>query len=140
MAVTSCSNDNTNVEPPAPLVDLAHLSRYTLGDRALEQEVLQLFAAEAPATLARLKCADSDRAWREAAHTIKGSARAVGAWPVARLAERAETLMTLEERQTAILHLHVAIEDTARYIESLCAAGNTGKAVSASTTRAPGSA
>src|SRR4051812_35026424 len=62
---------------PAP-VDFAHLKRYTLGDRALELEVLHLFAAQAPLTLEVLRRAHTTRAWRDAAHTLKGSARAVG--------------------------------------------------------------
>lgn len=71
-------------------VDLKHLRRYTLGDRALEHEVLELFLAQLPATIASLGAARSDRDWHMAAHTLKGSGRAVGAWRIARLAEQAE--------------------------------------------------
>jgi HPt (histidine-containing phosphotransfer) domain-containing protein len=71
-------------------VDLKHLRRYTLGDRALEHEVLELFLAQLPATIASLGAASSDRDWHMAAHTLKGSGRAVGAWRIARLAEQAE--------------------------------------------------
>ena len=31
---------------PSQAVDLAHLSRYTLGERALEREVLDLFSTQ----------------------------------------------------------------------------------------------
>ena len=61
-------------------IDHPHLARYTLGNRALEQEVLQLFADQAPQTLASLAAANSAKAWHAAAHTLKGSAMAVGAW------------------------------------------------------------
>jgi HPt (histidine-containing phosphotransfer) domain-containing protein len=75
-----------------PALDLAHLRRFTLGDQSLEQEILELFITQAPITLAALNSAGTDRDWRIAAHTLKGSARAVGARRVARLAERAEGL------------------------------------------------
>lgn len=73
-------------------VDHDHLARYTLGNRALELEVLKLFAGQAPVYLTHLRTARSDKDWRDAAHTLKGSARAVGAMFVARLAEQAEAL------------------------------------------------
>ncbi len=70
-------------------VDLAHLTRQTGGDDALAREVLQMFAAHAPADLARLKAASGqDR--REIAHLIVGSARAIGAGEVAHLAAAVE--------------------------------------------------
>jgi HPt (histidine-containing phosphotransfer) domain-containing protein len=77
----------TRVEPA---VDLEHLRRFTLGDPGLELEILQLFIKQAPLTLEALQAAVADRDWKIAAHTLKGSARAVGAWRVARLAEAAE--------------------------------------------------
>jgi HPt (histidine-containing phosphotransfer) domain-containing protein len=73
-----------------PPVDLVHLRRFTMGNRALEQEVLQLFAAQAPLTLEQLRAAASIKAWRDAAHTLKGSAAAVGATAIARTAAEAE--------------------------------------------------
>lgn len=78
-------------EPVAP-IDLAHLGRYTLGDAALEREVLGLFLGQIPLTIEALRYAASDKDWYQAAHTLKGSARAVGAWRVASLAQQAEKL------------------------------------------------
>ena len=106
-------------------IDLGHLSRYTLGDQALEQEVLQLFAAEVPVILGRLQCADTDSAWREAAHTIKGSARAVGAWTVARLAEEAESLGTESERRAMVRQLHGALEEVVRFVMSFASSSGS---------------
>jgi HPt (histidine-containing phosphotransfer) domain-containing protein len=71
-------------------VDLAHLARYTLGDRALEAEILSLFLAQAPQSVIRLAGAQEHKHWREAAHSLKGSARGIGAWTLGDLAERAE--------------------------------------------------
>jgi len=73
-------------------IDLDHLRRYTLGDVRLELEILWLFIDQAPATVDALKRARTSRDWVTAAHTLKGSARAVGAWRLAKLAEQAESL------------------------------------------------
>ena len=82
-------------------IDWAHLSRCTMNDRALAQEVLGLFAMEAPRYLAELKAAASHKAWVAAAHTLKGSARAVGAWAIAECALAAEAVELSAERQHA---------------------------------------
>ncbi len=78
--------------PPAggePAIDLAHLFRMTLGDHALEREVLALFCRQIDMLLERMsKAGPSDLA--ALAHTLTGSARGVGAWPVARAAEAVE--------------------------------------------------
>ena len=74
-------------------IDLVHLSRQTLGDRALEVELLALFERQAAQIMERLNdCAkDSDRRWRrDLAHTLKGSARAIGANRVAAAAHTYE--------------------------------------------------
>ncbi len=73
-------------------VDLVHLARYTLGNRSHEHEVLALFRTQSGLCLKRLEEAGSDKAWREAAGTIKGSARCIGAWQVSKTAAAAETL------------------------------------------------
>lgn len=72
------------------MLDRAHLRRYTLDDRALEREILGLFAAQAEVTLDQLRKADNRQDWCFAAHSLKGSARAVGAWRLAGLAEACE--------------------------------------------------
>jgi len=71
-------------------VDLVHLARYTMGNRDLEREVLTLFARQSDIYVARLREARDAKSWIEAAHTLKGSARGIGAWQVAEAAERAE--------------------------------------------------
>lgn len=106
---------------PRP-VDLVHLARYTLGNRALELEVLQLFAAQAPSLLERLKLAANPRAWGEATHTLKGSARAIGAWPLGSAAEAAEAVRTATDpavRQRAVERVDIALAETLDYIKSL---------------------
>jgi HPt (histidine-containing phosphotransfer) domain-containing protein len=70
-------------------IDGAHLERMTLGDRSLEREVLEIFARQTTLTLERIAGAGPERA-AAAAHTLKGSARGIGAWRVAQAAERLE--------------------------------------------------
>ena len=75
-----------SVERP---IDLVHLARMTLGDRGLEREVLQLFDRQAGMLVARIREA-APAAGAAVAHTLKGSARGIGAWRVASAAEALE--------------------------------------------------
>jgi HPt (histidine-containing phosphotransfer) domain-containing protein len=98
--------DSFHVSP----IDLKHLRRYTMGDVALEREVMQLFLAQLPKTIAALSGAVNDHEWRIAAHTLKGSGRAIGAWRIARLAEQAERLAGVKNRASHVDVIH-RIED-----------------------------
>jgi HPt (histidine-containing phosphotransfer) domain-containing protein len=73
------------------VIDEVHLGRMTLGDRGLEREVLEIFVRQATIMLERMVCADPART-AAAAHTLLGSARGIGAWRVARTAERLEQI------------------------------------------------
>jgi hypothetical protein len=78
--------------PPASIeaaIDLEHLARMTLGERSLEAEVLKLFDRQAAVLLAHMREA-APPAVAAFAHTLKGSARGVGAWRVAAAAEAVE--------------------------------------------------
>ncbi|MDB5504901.1 MAG: histidine kinase [Tardiphaga sp.] len=79
-------------------IDLVHLQRMTLGDDSLEREVLAMFAGQAVGLMERLVKLPSDVA--ELAHTLKGSARAIGAFRVADAAEWLETAVR-EDSDTA---------------------------------------
>jgi HPt (histidine-containing phosphotransfer) domain-containing protein len=71
------------------VIDDSHLERMTLGDRRLEREVLELFVRQTTLMLNRIVGAEPAIA-AAAAHTLKGSARGIGAWRVARAAELLE--------------------------------------------------
>jgi HPt (histidine-containing phosphotransfer) domain-containing protein len=73
-------------------IDLVHLSRQTLGDRDLEIELLGLFERQAGQIVAQIaNWTGGGRSMRhDLAHTLKGSARAVGAVGVAAAAEAYE--------------------------------------------------
>lgn len=84
--------DIVGAPPIAPVdepIDLMHLSRMTLGDVSLEHEVLRLFDRQAAMLMARMQGAEP-RLVAASAHTIKGSARGIGAWRIARDAETVE--------------------------------------------------
>ncbi len=113
----SCTTSASAGDTP---IDHAHLARYTLGNRPLELEVLQLFAGQAPSTLASLAAATTPKDWHIWAHTLKGSARAVGAWAVATAAEEAERAGPENaSRQELLARIEVLLEDTRRYIARL---------------------
>ena len=107
---------------PTP-IDRGHLGRFTRGDLALEREVLELVRVQLPLSLARLEAAANGTEWKNAAHTIKGSAAAIGAWRLARAAERAETVdfAGAGRRQRALGRVRAAAGDVLRHIGRLSA-------------------
>ena len=87
-----------------PAVDLAHLSRYTGGDDALNAEVLQLFDNQISEMVGRLNAvldAQDRKGWKEITHTLKGAARGVGAFQFADAAAAAEPIDPLRDRGNA---------------------------------------
>jgi HPt (histidine-containing phosphotransfer) domain-containing protein len=72
-------------------IDIAHLRRMTLGDTDLEREVLAMFSAQAVGLVGALATLPSNAG--ALAHTLKGSARAVGAFGVADAAACLEALI-----------------------------------------------
>jgi len=93
------------------VIDASHLERMTLGDRRLEREVLELFVRQTTILLTRIAGAEPPTA-AAAAHTLKGSARGIGAWRVARAAEMLEeaagTSGAAEEFEEALAELKAA--------------------------------
>jgi hypothetical protein len=87
-------------------LDLTHLFRMTLGDHGLEREVLALFDQQVDMLIARMAAVDPSCV-AALAHTIKGSARGIGAWPVARAAEAVESAPPAE-REPAVAALAAA--------------------------------
>ncbi len=75
---------------PQTAIDLAHLARQTGGDHDLERELLALFAQQCVHHLRTIHQAEDSRVRMDAAHTLKGAARAVGAWQVAEAADAIE--------------------------------------------------
>jgi HPt (histidine-containing phosphotransfer) domain-containing protein len=109
-------------------IDFEHLKRMTLDDAGLEHEVLAMFAAQSAkliATLAGLPKDSGKDAGKDAptlAHTLKGSARAIGAFGVADAAARLEAVLAgnddpsdqLAELGEAVVLARAAIEAVLR--------------------------
>ncbi len=123
-AVVRARGTHQASEPGDP-IDRAYLSRYTLGDGALETEVLGLFCGQSFVYLDRLRDAASLAEWRDAAHSLKGSAQAVGAVFVAEAARRAEAFRALPSdgaRKASIAELAAALSEAKTYIGTLAEA------------------
>jgi HPt (histidine-containing phosphotransfer) domain-containing protein len=76
-------------------IDIAHLEQYTGGDARLNAEVFQLFSRHCVGTLRLLhdlQQAPQRKAWRDAAHALKGAALGIGAFGIADAAGDAEAL------------------------------------------------
>ena len=97
------------------IIDLAHLRRMTLGDAALEREVLPLFSAHSALLLQKMR--GDPAAMPALAHTLKGSALGIGATEVARAAD------ALQRRQDdgALLRLEGALEEARAAIAGMLA-------------------
>jgi HPt (histidine-containing phosphotransfer) domain-containing protein len=91
MSVLCNFNGTGTVDGANEALDRAHLARQTLGDACLEREILVLFRRQSGAMMQRLLETREAEERRVAAHTLKGSARAIGAWRVAAAAEAIES-------------------------------------------------
>ena len=114
------TGDRSYCDVARPL-DLVHLAKYTFGDRGLECELLGLFRSQAGIYVSRLETAANAKEWRDAAHSLKGSARGLGAWALGDIAEEIEPLDFDDEagRGAAIARLTQAILVVNVYIDEL---------------------
>lgn len=78
--------------PDAAILDLGHLRRYTMDSIDLERELIGLFLGQLPALLEQLQKAVEPPEWKLATHTLKGSARVIGANRIGEVAAELELL------------------------------------------------
>ena len=107
------------------VLDLAFLETQTFGDRELQREVLALFVEQARRVVPSLPDL-TPNAQHDAAHLLKGSARGIGAWAAAAIAETYE-----QSDPAARAALHGDVAATFAAAESAIA-GFAGDASSAS--------
>ncbi|HEY8564052.1 MAG TPA: Hpt domain-containing protein [Beijerinckiaceae bacterium] len=104
------------LSPEQRVLDLVHLARQTFGDRELERELIMLFEQQCLRLLPVLAGEGPCRERGDAAHTLKGAARAVGAWRLAAVADALEAALAAPsspERLDALVDdLERAIGDT----------------------------
>jgi len=110
--------DNSGGAAPASArpIDFVHLSRQTMGDKALEIEILQLFARHARTLLHELSDAN-DIQMKAIAHRLKGSADAVGAFSVSAAAEAVENG---SRDSAALAKVAASVIETQNFILKLC--------------------
>jgi HPt (histidine-containing phosphotransfer) domain-containing protein len=93
----------------------------TLGDRALERDVLALFERQIEFLMERIETAPAPIA-AAAAHTLKGSAQGIGAFALARAASQVEEAAMngdVAGRAEGVDSLRVAIRDARMEIAGL---------------------
>jgi HPt (histidine-containing phosphotransfer) domain-containing protein len=99
-------------------IDFEHLERMTLGDGAIEQEVLTLFSAQSARLMHTLAAMPADAS--ALAHTLKGAARAIGAFAVGDAAARLEAAIARGfDASAALAELGEAVAEARAAIEAV---------------------
>src|SRR6267378_5258704 len=116
--------ERINWMPSPPLapddgpIDIEHLGRMTLGDASLEHEVLAMFAAQSVTMIGALATLPPDAG--ALAHTLKGSARAIGAFGVADAAGYLEAaIQSGDDPGQALAELNDAIAQARTAIDAI---------------------
>ena len=97
------------------ILDHAHFDHMTGADRALQVEVLGLFRMQVEGWSAAMASANG---WREAVHTLKGSARGIGLNALAAACEAAETS---EDSEAGLHGVRVALDEALGALERFAA-------------------
>jgi HPt (histidine-containing phosphotransfer) domain-containing protein len=105
--------------PDEGYIDTVHLTQMTLGDEVLKREVLTLFVRQSADLVARMATFPADMA--AIAHTLKGSARGIGAFSAATSAERLEQAGDRGAARAALSELKDTISETVRAIDEILA-------------------
>jgi HPt (histidine-containing phosphotransfer) domain-containing protein len=101
-------------------IDAEHLARMTLGDDVLRREVLAMFLNQTRDLMGRLAARPGEGA--ALAHTLKGSARAIGAFHVAVCAEALEgAIRQGGDPSQALAELEAGIAEARSSIEAILA-------------------
>jgi HPt (histidine-containing phosphotransfer) domain-containing protein len=110
------------------IVDLEHLARQTMNDPELERQVVGMFFEQSALILRQVREAASPRQRSDAAHKLKGSAKAIGAWRVAEASSRVESLpVTAPDDHVldAVAGLHATVAEARAAIAGLLQGGST---------------
>lgn len=95
-------------------IDFDHLNRYVGGDVELTREVFGMFIHQAEMWGRGLVADADDAVWESVTHSLKGSARAVGATGLAEMCERAEDLVgegkRMGAREVAVQNIEFEID------------------------------
>ncbi|MEZ5970201.1 MAG: Hpt domain-containing protein [Hyphomonadaceae bacterium] len=97
------------------ILDRAHFDHMTGADRALQIEVLDLFRMQVEGWSAAMA---QSNGWREAVHTLKGSARGIGLNALAAACEAAETA---EDSEAGLAGVREALSEALGALEQFAA-------------------
>ena len=99
-------------------IDIDHLSRQTLGDPGLEEEVLRLFDTMSHVYFARLEGSTTVEDLLRNLHTLRGAAAGIGAFGLADLARTAEAELREggQVNPERIEDLALAVEEVSSFI------------------------
>ncbi len=102
-------------------IDLVYLARQTLGDPALEAEILVLFAKMAKSYVDRVTDSLDGTEIAHGLHALKGAAAGIGAAAIAMEAAAAEAELQETGRLSAerMGDLSIAVEETLTFIDHL---------------------
>jgi len=84
-----------------PALDVEQLRRFTGADLDLEEEIFDLFLKNGERYLETIAQSENAEARRIAAHSLKGSARGIGAMQVEQAAQKLEDLAAAAEVERA---------------------------------------
>ena len=99
------------------MFDRAHFDHMTGGDLALQAEVLALFRQQVTGWRAQF---EAGREWRDAVHTMKGSARGIGLIALAEACEAAEAAPEAAQPE-ALANVLAALEAALEALERFAA-------------------
>lgn len=94
-------------------VDYDHLQTQAAGDLGVMREVLALFITHTEQVIGELEQTQDERVWKQWAHTLKGSARGIGAFEMAEAAADAERHLL---DRSKLARLKAAFDDARAFI------------------------
>jgi HPt (histidine-containing phosphotransfer) domain-containing protein len=104
--------ETVKAQEPTGAVDFGYLEDFAAGDRQVISEVLMMFQQQALACVAALDGANPG--WRDVVHTIKGSARGIGANVLGEVCANAE-IQGVTEIALVRASLAATVADIAAY-------------------------
>ncbi len=118
--MSTAAKDRRRKQPHAPLadfIDFGHLERYTMGEPALTEELLDSFCAELRGFAPNASDAEQER---RALHRLKGSARAIGAFPLAEAAEWLEKMLEAGGDEADVKAARAELDEQLAVLKDAC--------------------
>lgn len=104
------------------VLDMEHLEHHTFGDHSLRDELLDMFAGQLGQYLGALETSANHDDWLAAAHTLKGSAKAIGAIEISAICEVLEDVKPegwRQQRKEPLSRLQTAADECRTFIAEM---------------------